>query len=561
MTKSIVPWIVCLAPLFQGNVSSASCWCDTTGVQSALFPPDQTFVEARIVFVGFQGADSTLPAWASDLETEIPAFVRAMSGNVDGVPRQDMHLEIVHRPGAAAGYAWIAPHSASYYDGSGSEGTGHANYWVLKKIEEVYDNYWDPPDGPPVDYVFTIHLECTKDFLPCNSQFGSTGLGLPPPSASYAAIPSLIPSAYPDIPGDHQQMSYVDVRTKNAQEAIAAHEFMHSNHFEHPPSAPNYGRYDLMAGVQDGITVLSEGLIPINPFELSRAVSHWAPAPEIITGTRLDREVPPFFGTLERSGRKTYIINLPAPPSPSGMTQAFFLANHESSTPFESKYSGSGLLIWHIAYAGTTEVIRDLEIASGKFSSGSPDPVSGQDALEASSSYMGSASDFFEWVVKKEFSFPRTNPVSTTNPNTNLYASDLYTSGQSVFSGVAIENIRRDVASGNVLLDIYFGPEQVIMSPNGGSIERGAIVPVLWRVRPLAAVATVDFEISDDGGLNYRLIQSGIANLGSVNWRVLQKKGTAYRICIISRGSDGHEIGRDISDSNITVTDSRSCSP
>jgi len=343
---------------------------------------------------------------------------------------------------------------------------------------------------------------------------------------------------------------------KEAQEAVMVHEFLHLVSFIHPPNGGvvHYGRYNLMAGSSPGLQILDEGLLPIHPFELAK-FDVWAPLPEVIPESKLNLVIHDFFKP-SRADRKSFIATMSTTP---GRDQYFFLVNHQGAG-IDSVYGGRGLLIWHLLRPFERDSTGgwDLEVASGKV----PDAETGLDALEAANPqnlYYGSAADFYDGVIKTDFSYD-------TNPNTNLYSTGNYSSFQTIGTNFAVENIRRNATTGDMTADVYLGKAQLIESPNGGAgneIQRGSTVAVHWRVRPLLGVTGVDVMISDDGGSpgSFRTVAAGLANTGSFNWPVLQRAGSNYKIRLVTHGTGGPVLGEDDSDNLITITDSRSCPP
>ena len=164
----------------------------------------------------------------------------------------------------------------------------------------------------------------------------------------------------------------------------AAHEYGHRvPGVDHPPHSRNdqppvvdYGHYDVMNG-NSSWPKYQQGLMPLHSLQLDRA--QWKATQEIAT-TTLDLRI----GDICDPASVLYKVATPNP------LQKFLLVNYQASG-FDLKYGNSGLLIWHIV----EQLAWDLEVATGKFTGGQPDPEAGQDLLEEPGSYVGSATDFF----------------------------------------------------------------------------------------------------------------------------------------------------------------------
>jgi len=534
-----VKFAVALCILISATVHSTGAWsiernwCGVYGTPEVELSPIDPLVVAGVVFIAYQ-PNTPLPSWSNELKGDFSQYLKTMSANM-----QDMEVRILKRSGVDSTLAWNPSHDAAFYRGTDFEHSAPgANQEIIQQLYNA-NTFW----SAGLEVLFIVHFECASGFKNCGTDSAET------------AQPNI------GVPGWTMPSVMVEMETipgKNVAEVGLMHEYLHKVGFNHPPRAPNYGRYDIMTGTQDGIAALPDGLVPVHPFELSRDENDWAPPPTPITSSTLNVEVPDFFGTLSQQLRKTYQISVA---SPEGTAQAFFLVNHQRTTPFDFKYEGHGLLIWHFLDGiGSVRVARDLELASGKFTGLTENPSSGKDALEASTRenpYLGSATDFFDGTLKKDFSY-------STNPNTDLYVGDDYDEDpQESPSGVAIENIRQQ-ANGKMMVDVYLTKAQLIESPgapNEASITRGSTVQINWRVRPLLGAATVDIDIAETATGEFRPLASGLPNTGTYNWIVLQKAGTAYRLKLTTRASGGspHVLGTDISDNPIEILDNRSC--
>lgn len=152
----------------------------------------------------------------------------------------------------------------------------------------------------------------------------------------------------------------------------------------------------------------------------------------------------------------------------AGAGQSFILVNSQGSTAYDAKYGADGLHIWHQTPPLLGDMLKgiwDVESAAGKFTNGDPDPIWGKDPLEANESNLGTAAAVFDGVNETAFS-------CGTNPNTNLYVENKYSSPQSLKTGISIENIRSDPNSTDMLVEIVVSAKQLVIRPNGGRCYR-----------------------------------------------------------------------------------------
>ena len=141
----------------------------------------------------------------------------------------------------------------------------------------------------------------------------------------------------------------------------------------------------------------------------------------------------------------------------------------------------------------------------------------------------------------------------TTNPNTNRYGGDgNYADPQDVRTSIGFENIHRDAATGDMVVDVYFGPGQEMTTPNGGEHWLvGTPETVRWTVRPDAGIQSIDVLASYDGGGSYADVASGLPNTGSYDWTPTES-GSAVRVMVRGHDVDG-AVGEDVSNATFTI--------
>jgi len=539
-----------------------------TGQDPKPIPPHRGFaplphVEARLLFVYFPqapaGRDSLLPAWSTWLVEELTAFVRVMSRG-----QQVLSLEITKRPGADSTKAWRAPNPAVTYQAN--DDYGLLNNQIMQIVHDTYPpvagvNYWDP-----VNMVFVITYE--------SPFFGGRGGGFD--RLGWVDVPGFLECGGIGCMkrGETQRLFTFDSMTSPTNDRVAqgaAHEYGHilfaNSHspytgwplpVEGPGTPPgqchlppvteyvNMGRYDLLKALQPADSRPNEGLVPFHPVWLMQpepvqAGFAWVPVREITSDTRGLR-IP------EIRGPQGTIFKIVPANSPQHLDQYFIVANYQgaASSIYDAKLLGTGLLVWHVL----PDRAWDLESAWGKRPGLG---VAGRDTLESDWCYEGFAGDFFT------DSPPPGLPMHVdfgpgTNPNTNLYSEDLYTSAQSVRTSVAIENIRRDPFSTDMLADIYLSPKQYVVTPNGGEfIASGQNVIVTWLRRDVAKITSVDVALSFDGGLSYPLVHSALPNTGSHDFGGLG--GTSDRMRFRVTSHDSLAVASDVSDTTFAVWD------
>lgn len=290
------------------------------------------------------------------------------------------------------------------------------------------------------------------------------------------------------------------------------------------------GRYDCMRQ-NGGNGVNGQGLLPYGSVALNSRIPSWLPD-SVITGNVTNFHIKDIRGTAG----KVYRINVP------NTDQYFALTNHQG-TGFDAKYTGTGLLVWHVR----PDVFYDCESAYGKFDnigpSQTPNPVSGKDLLEYDYTRLGDPEDFFDG-----------SPGSlscSTNPHTYLYTGENPTNqaAQSVPTWLTLTNIA--VSGTDVVLDIYQTPQNVT-APNGSEVKAvGQATNVTWEVRSNACVSGVDVELSTNSGSSFGDLAPAQSNSGTYSWTP-SVLGTANRVRVVSKNGST-TIGTDDSNADFTV--------
>lgn len=490
--------------------------------------------EARFVFISYpDAADSTLPVWADSLRTPVEDFVATMSRG-----QRTMHATILKRSGADSTFAWVASKPSGQYSG-----WGEANTEIMSKIAAEIESTW-----VGVTTVFMMHdMRIDDPSIPANA-------------VAYSAL--LLKADVPGFSGSGAfQWTGLSPGSAVARHLwIAMHEFGHRLGLTHSPrtedDAPhpyvNMGRYDLMTQVPKN-SLMDGGLVPYNPIALARI--GWVPVVEITQDT-MGVEISDVF---DPSTSVSFFV-------PVDDRQGYFIVNHQAQNAYESRYRGSGLLVWHVALRVSVGVfdpttwfwppyaaIWDLELASGKFDPTTldPDADGGRDSLEAYPNYLGSGANFFDGVTKTEFS-------CETNPNSNLYDdtewTEITTTPQHVRSGVAVEDISVS-PSGVMTFDVRIPPP---FHPNGGEeLTRGTPETIEWNVR-CGDCSSVDILLSRDGGTTYCVLAEDQPNTGSFEWHVIEAGSEECRVKVVSHSSCT-ETWSDESDADFSIVDLRTC--
>lgn len=486
---------------------------------SALDPAD-TLVRARLVFVSFPDSpDSTMPVWADSMASELTDYYAEMSGG-----RARLEVAVVRRADAPT-RAWRAPRPAAEYAGPAGLGWARANRDVLAFIAAAQPGAWSG-----IEHVWVLHDQCV---------FGCTDASTPDAcedTCPWAGIASLgLPSGIvPGLQGDGTTQRFLvrlpSARQHRVQLSVAVHEFGHrllgtghSPGSDDPaPGWINYGRYDVMRSGVNGGLAREAGLVPYHPLTL--AAWGWRPLVRLASDS-LGVHVPDLW-----SARGAVIEVVPR-----ASTQSFVLAHHGARSRYALDDGGTGLHVWHVRrdISGRTMIAWDLESAAGRRSGPAPpDAITGLDPLEADPFALGSGEDFFRAGGPDAFS-------ALTNPASGLYASDARLAPESLESGVAIENLRTDGASGDLVVDVWVTPAQAIEPPPPGPHALGDTIALRWRPRPSADVATVRVELLREDG-HARTLGEDLANSGAFAW-VADEAGASLRWRLTSRDARGAE--------------------
>jgi len=504
------------------------------GTESARRPQVATdsYVEARIVFVGFPNHAQALPVWADSMAAELSDYITTMSRGA-----QTLHVSVLRRTDIP-GNAWVADSVAAHYV---NYGFGTLNTEIMNKIANQQSGVWTG-----VEMVFMVHYQCT---FPCNPADPSNESSCEF-NCYYGGIDDLeLTGSVPGFSGYGTTTRFYyplvdDPFNHHAQLNFAAHEYGHVMGLWHSPGSDNadanfanMGRYDIMRSGLHAYCQRGDGLIPYGAPQL--VTLGWLPSTLVTTDTR-NLHIPDC-----RAANATAIrVNIPN----ASPAQYFLLENHRSGSAYDAKLAGTGLVIWHSASQSPFNGFWDVESAVGKFTNGQPDAVAGKDSLELNLDYCGSGNDLWDGVNKTNFSV-------TTNPNTNAYdypASNI-SAHQSTGTDIGFENIRRDPNSTDMIVDVYVTPKQYVTAPNGGeTFTVGAPVSIQWQTRPYASIANVDVQVSGNAGSSWTTLASAIANSGSYSWTPTST-GSQYRVRVVSHATDSN-VGSDDSDANFTVT-------
>ncbi len=488
---------------------------------AALLSPADSVVEARLVFVTFPDSrDSLVPAWADSLAGELERFFDDMS-----LGRMRVHASVLRRPDAPA-LMWRAPRPASQYAGPQGLRWIIANREALTAVGEALPGAWDG-----VDHLWVFHDQCT---------FACTDVGSPDgceDTCPWAGISTLgfLPGTVPGLLADGTTQRFF-VRMDPAQQHrvqanVAAHEFGHR--LDGTPHSPgtdvagegwvNMGRYDLMRAGTNGALARDEGLAAFHPLTLARL--GWRPLVRVSRDT-LGLRMPDVglgrgavFEVVPRRG-----------------ADSFVLAHHGGRGAWDARYGGDGLHVWHVRRDSLrrSELAWDLESAAGRrLANGTPDAIAGRDPLEADPFALGSAADRFTPEGASAFS-------ALTNPASGRYASDAVGALETVPSGVAIERLRHDPLTGDLLADVYVTPMQSVIAPLLVSAVPGDAVTLRWDVRPSAGAVRVDVSlVRRDGGV--RRLASAVPNTGTWTW-LADETGEGLRLRVTTfdaRGDSG----------------------
>ncbi len=119
-----------------------------------------------------------------------------------------------------------------------------------------------------------------------------------------------------------------------------------------------------------------------------------------------------------------------------------------------------------------------------------------------------------------------------------------------------------DVKMGKDLSDGPFLIEAVsILGPNGGGqpLISGIPVDITWRTTPTPIDEVVSHSVSytTNGGVTWKLIESGNGNPGTYSWTPLVTKAkTNCKVKVVLRDAFGNKVGSDVSDGLFTINTS-----
>jgi hypothetical protein len=484
---------------------------------AAAFSPSDSVFEGRIVFVTFPDSrDSLAPVWADSMAASLAAYLADMSGG-----RLRTHVEVLRRPDAP-GRAWRAPWPALEYARPQGRRWWQANRDVLAAVSAATPRVW-----AGVDQVWVVHDQCVFD---CTDASSGDACEDTCPWAGIASL-GVNPGDVPGLEAGGTTQRFLvrlpSPRQHRVQLHVAAHEFghrvlgtPHSPGSDDPAAGwTNYGRYDVMRSGVNGSFAREEGLVPYHPLTLARW--GWRGLVRVAADTAGVRLAD--LGTPR--GAVVQVV-------PRRGTQSFALAHHAGRTPWDARYGGGGLHVWHVRRdgAGTRDLAWDLESAAGRqIPQGPMDAIEGLDPLEADAFALGSAADFFTPAGAGAF-----GPL--TNPSSALYAGDERLAGETVPSGVAVEHLRTDPATGDLVVDVWVTPAQRV-APLAAAYDAGGTVPLRWDVRASAQAVAVDVALVLANGVVRRLA-SNLPNSGAWDWPA-DEVGDGLRLQLTSRTAAG----------------------
>jgi hypothetical protein len=485
--------------------------------------------------------NDNMPPWADAFAAGFEQYLAWVSNG-----RFTPNVEVIHHADPAlAGRNWRALNPSTYYRNNcatgGSPHYGHLNAELIQRIHEEHAANGNPNVWTGVAAVLFINFESV---WPHGGFIGIGNMGLPP---TFNGAPYNFAA---DVGGATIMLGcweIDDAAVPARVERAATHEFGHVLGLQHTPFTANIststdpynpvvcgqpaldpqfvnvGRYGAIMRMAHPEPAPDPGLVAYHPMDLGASLASgatgWlpvttiAPCPSYQTVRVADiRDPDPARGRIVK-------VTVPA------SDQYFLLVNHQGGG-LDAKYGGSGLLVWHI----WPNRAWDLESASGKTiappgMSGSPDPNTWWDALEADVCQMGAAGDFFDG------SPGRRNFNPTTNPNTNLYSTTYQT--QSVVSGLHFDNIRYDPGTTDILVDVAIAQFGIESPPAGARYAWGEEIRLDWAI----CGSVVDVLISDSTGSNssFTLLEDNAPNDGSFRYVVPSGKpaGSNYKLRVI----------------------------
>lgn len=502
-------------------VAARAATCSPLAAEAALqaqVDPLDTLLVGRIVFVTFPDSRSgLLPAYADSLPTELAAYLAAQSR---GRWRTDIRLV---RRSDAPDSAWRAPQPAASYAGPNGQHYGVANREVLAQVAVSQPDVWRD-----VDQVWVIHDQC---IFPCTDNSSRDGCEDTCPFGGIATLGVTELDVPGLLGGGTTQRRYArasEARDHAIQSSFAVHEFGHRIlSTPHSPGSDaegvdwvNFGRYDVLRSGVNGADAREEGLLPYSPLQLAR----WGWLPRLI----VDRDT---LGLRigDVMGLRGQLVEI-ATRSPR---QRFVLSAHAASTPYDARYGGAGLLVWHVLRdAAGFDRRWDVESAAGRLRDGVPDPVSGMDPLEADPRALGSFADLFQEGAARVIDH-------ASNPSSRIHELDDFKSPETAWSGVAVERLRRDESSGDLMVDVWVTPAQRLLSPAAGErAAEGQPLVVRWEPRASALITDVGLEWSLDDGATWRPLATALSNSGRWEGPVAGPSERA-RVRLLSRDSSG----------------------
>lgn len=505
---------------------------DTTFIDATI-PPSTARVSARLIFIAFPNSPTcVLPSWADDMAATLEAYFTTMSRGA-----QQLDVSVLRRP-TAPDSAWVVANPSSCYADL-SEGWLVCNEQVMTAIAEAMDSVW-----VGVDMVFAVHYQCT---FPCPGASDDTTCQM---ECLFGGKADLVPPghAVPYFVGNgvtSRIYGWLDLNGAWAAAAgplIAAHEYGHLLGLGHDDGwrwpYGNRGHYSIMRSAfprsyeEDGIVPIGTQAL-MQPYipEGADGGLGWLPK-VVITNDTLGLRIP----DLRSDGG--FAVEVPVllgpyrtlyPPWRRGW-QSYVLVNHQGANPYDARYDGTGLLIWHrAAVNGAFTNVFDLESAAGKFTSGAPNPQSGKDPLEADSLFAGSGADFWGGA--------NANFDRLSNPSTAAYLSVAASATQDSTTAVAFENIHVDAVTGDMIVDVFLTPKQYLTGPApGDTVIEGVPAQVTWAVRSRAGIDSVRIVTVSEGDTT--LVAGGLPNTGSYWWTPGDISGSC-KLQLISCGPAG----------------------